>query len=342
MLQSVRHKLPQNRQSNSIQVRKRKRVTLIAAFKCDQGVVICADTQETADIPGRGSFRVRVTKIKPQSAGGYDVVIGGCGDGYLVDGFTRRLVREISGWPPLLNDESIENKIVSLALDYHSTHVAMAYGSQPPQPLDFLLCLKRKNDPNIILWELRDTDIIPTEGYSLLGWEEPIYEYEVKWLYRDGLRISQAALLGIRLFSMAKETSNYIGGDTQLIVVTASGMTAVDQQQVNTLEDRVETFNAGIARLVLDLPDTSIDQKEFAEYLTEFKRLAMNTRESYIGEWRGRSLYRALFDPTWKGDTAQQNPPGTHATRTPLEDGRVLVDFTTTINLDPYDEDDNT
>ncbi|MDX6500316.1 MAG: hypothetical protein QOG23_3576 [Blastocatellia bacterium] len=326
---------------SQITERKRKRVTLIAAFKCDQGVVICADTKETISIPHQGEYRVRVTKIKPQSAGEYDIVIGGAGDAHLVDGFSRKLVSEIAGWQPSLDDESIETRITSLAMDYHSTHVALAYHGHPPDPLNFLLCIKRKNDPNILLWELRDTVIIPTEGYSLLGWEEAIYEYEVKWLYREGLRISQAALLGIRLFAMAKETSNYIGGDTQLIVVTASGMEAVDQEQVNTLEDRVETFNNAMARLVLGLPDTSIDQQEFANYLTEFRRLALNTRESYIGEWRGRSLYRAIFDPTWKGDTVQQNPPGMRADRTRLEDGRVMVDFSTTINVDGYDEEDD-
>jgi hypothetical protein len=161
-------------------------VTLIAAFKCDTGVVVCADTKETVEIPGRGQYRVKVAKIEPQDAGAYDVVIGGAGDGYLVDGFTRKLVNEIATWPPLLDDETIENRITALSLDYHSTHVAAASAAavaahSPIDPLDFLLCLKRKGDPNVILWELRDTVIIPTDTYSLVGWEEPIYEYEVSW-----------------------------------------------------------------------------------------------------------------------------------------------------------------
>src|ERR1043166_1209008 len=120
MLPTKRHRLPHNHQSKAIQFRKHKRVTLIAAFKCDKGVVLCADTEETVDLPGRGSYRVRVTKIKPQVAGQYDVVIGGAGDAHLVDGFTRRLVAEIGSWSTPLDDAAIENKVSDLLLDYHS------------------------------------------------------------------------------------------------------------------------------------------------------------------------------------------------------------------------------
>src|SRR2546423_9710988 len=261
MLHNTRHE-PQSLKSK-FTVRRSKRVTLIAAFKCDQGVVISADSQETVSIPGQGEYRVRVKKIKPQSGGAYDVVVGGAGDGYLVDGFARKLVNEIAGWPPQLDDALIEDKVTSLAVDFHSTHVALAYGSQQPKPLDFLLCLKHRNAPGILLCELRDTMFLPVEEYALLGWEEPIYDYEVKWLYRDGLRIAQAALLGIRLFTMAKETSNSVGGNNQLIIVTENGVEAVDQEKVDMLEESTEKFNNALAQLVLDLPDTSIEQSDF-------------------------------------------------------------------------------
>lgn len=338
MLHSTRHKLPHNRQSEAIQIRKNRRVTLIAAFKCDQGVVICADSQETVDIPGRGSFRVSVDKIKPQLAGEYEVALGGAGDAHLVDGFTRKLLAEIARWPPLLEDEAIEERITALSLDYHSTHVAATAASRPPDPLDFLLCLKRKDDPNIILWELRDTLVIPTDTYSLVGLEEPIYEREVSWLYRDDLRIAQAVLLSIRLLAMAKSTSNFIGGNTTLIVVNEGGMEVLDQEQVNTLEERIETFNDALAQLVLDLPDTSIQQSDFRESLRSFQRLVMQVREFYLGQLVGRSLYRAIFDPNWKGDTAKQLPSGTVIERTE-EQGRPVLTFSHKIEeLEELDE----
>src|SRR5207244_3278982 len=97
-----------------------------------------------------------VTKIKPQVAGEYEVVIGGAGDAHLVDGFTRRLVNNIASWPGSLNEATIESKISDVLLDYHSKQVA---ATPRADALDFILCLKAKSDPKITLWELQDVEI---------------------------------------------------------------------------------------------------------------------------------------------------------------------------------------
>ena len=51
---------------------KRKRVTLIAAIRYVDGVVLCADSQETV-----GDYRVSVDKIKPRDCNHYELVVGG-------------------------------------------------------------------------------------------------------------------------------------------------------------------------------------------------------------------------------------------------------------------------
>jgi len=111
---------------------------------------------------------------------------------------------------------------------------------------------------------------------------------------------------------MAKNTSDYVGGDTQLIVVTDAGMEAVDQEQVDMLEERVEAFNNALAKLVLDLPDTSILQSEFLASLKKFQKLVMQVRDSYLGHLVGRSLYRAFYDKEWKGDIPSRHSRRTH------------------------------
>jgi len=71
-------------------------VTLIAGIRCAEGVVLCADSQETLDIPERGQYRVQVEKIRPQDVGEYQIVVGGSGDGPLVDGFTDAFVEDVA------------------------------------------------------------------------------------------------------------------------------------------------------------------------------------------------------------------------------------------------------
>lgn len=49
-------------------------MTLIAGFRCTDGAVICADSQETA-----GEWRVNVHKLVPFDAGNSQVGIAGTG-----------------------------------------------------------------------------------------------------------------------------------------------------------------------------------------------------------------------------------------------------------------------
>src|SRR6266404_1434242 len=94
--------------------RKRRRVTLIAAFKCLEGVVICADSQETLSVitpDGPADYRCQVTKIRPEIAGQYYVVGGGAGDGDLIEAFTDRLLAEVQSWEGVLDAPTIKEKV---------------------------------------------------------------------------------------------------------------------------------------------------------------------------------------------------------------------------------------
>src|SRR5713101_2676389 len=74
--------------------RRRRRMTLIAGLRCEDGAVICADTQETVEIDGC-SYRASVQKIKPREVGNFDLSIGGSGVGDLIDAFIARAERTI-------------------------------------------------------------------------------------------------------------------------------------------------------------------------------------------------------------------------------------------------------
>src|SRR6266487_229238 len=65
---------------------KRRRMTLISAFRTDRGAVLHADSEENF-----GSFRRSVQKIVPKRMGNLDVIIAGSGIGQLIEGFTGKL-----------------------------------------------------------------------------------------------------------------------------------------------------------------------------------------------------------------------------------------------------------
>jgi hypothetical protein len=70
---------------------RRRTVTLISAWRCHEGIVLHADSQET-----NGSHRVTVQKLNPEPMGALMVVVTGSGDGNLIQSFIIRLRRRLA------------------------------------------------------------------------------------------------------------------------------------------------------------------------------------------------------------------------------------------------------
>ncbi len=96
-------------------------MTLIAGFKCTDGYVLCADSQETVT---RNGFDYRVTrqKLAPIAVGKVPMAVAGSGDGDLIDAFVGRFSQKyqhseiaeldcaISRWPDVCSAGAIHRR----------------------------------------------------------------------------------------------------------------------------------------------------------------------------------------------------------------------------------------
>ena len=169
-----------------------KRVTLIAAFRCDGGVILCADSQETV-----GDYRVNVKKIEPAATGVYRAVIGGAGHGPLIDGFAERLRDELATWTGGLKPPDLKRNIRKLLLDYHRNEVAVTPIKRKDKEIRFIICIRDASTGYVHLWETRGPTLKTIERFSLIGFEDAIYTHEVDRLYRSNAPILRCILLGI-------------------------------------------------------------------------------------------------------------------------------------------------
>lgn len=246
-------------------------MTLIAAFRCDAaghpGLVLCADTQETV-----GDIRVTVNKLSPQDWGHYQLAIAGAGSGDLVDAFAYKLGLAIASWPVGAKEEFVREAIRDLLLDFHEHEVRLfPVDGESEKFCDFLVCIKPRGiEDQFFLWQLRGPTITPVSDYALIGISAAIYTHELRRLYRSRLSSSQAVLLAIHLLSLAKATSNYVGGQTDIVVLRRTALHPYSHQDVHTLESRILAFNEQIAQLVLACPDATIPRAEFQAMLAVF------------------------------------------------------------------------
>lgn len=314
MSQSMRHRpLACQVKSKFTRSRKRKRVTLIAAFRCYEGVVLCADSQETIDIPGRGEYRVNVTKIEPRETGECEIVIGGGGDGDLVDDFVDQLTDRIGGWTGPQTESQMRQEIRAFVVHFYEVDVQLSPAHPDDKNLGFVVCLKHRSQPEIFLWRVRGLRVFPIPDKTLLGWEEAIYWHEVDRLYQPNSISNHAMLLGIHLFLIAKATSNVISGETKIILARDNGIHVIPPADVTGFEEMLRAFNKMVDELRLTLPNMSIPMDEFRVYVTDFKDRVIDLHERLLGRSMEDLLKRALTDPNYKGDPYSRVPPGTRA-----------------------------
>jgi hypothetical protein len=68
-----RHQVPRSKPER---FPKKRSMTLISGFRCDEGLAVCADSQETVTIDGN-EYRVTRQKIKSVKCGNFELAIGG-------------------------------------------------------------------------------------------------------------------------------------------------------------------------------------------------------------------------------------------------------------------------
>jgi len=268
-------------------------------------VVLCADSQETISIPERGEFRVNVNKIEKSDAGEYEVVIGGSGDGDLVDDFVEQLSDRISGWPAVYTETEMRDDIRNFTQHYHEVYVALSPADPADKHLAFIVCVKNKSRPEVFLWRVSDLRVSAVRDKTLLGWEEAIYWHEVDHLYQPNWVSNHAILLGLHLFTIAKATSNYISGPTKVLLVCDRGVFTIPPDDVEELERMLSGFNKKVDELRLILPNTTIPFAEFAAFVRQFADDVINMKRELLG----RMSIKMLFEET-QGDVFQKLPLG--------------------------------
>jgi hypothetical protein len=303
-------------------------MTLIAAFRTSEGVVICADSQETLGNPtiyGAHDYRCTVNKLQPQTQVAYQWVCGGSGDGDLIDGFIERLRDEIGSWSSDLKAPDIKDKLRLINHDYRSHEVAAS--GVADEGLDFLFCLKPQDSESEPLLFKIGRSVRPVSDYALIGWDEGIYRHDVQRFYRENMPALPNILLGIHVLLLAIATNNNCGPPIKIIVATKSGISEVPAKHVTELRNRVNLFNKLLDQITLDLSDTSVPIQEFRDRVTEFRDNAVILHDHFINSHVWGSFLQVLGDKAWKPDPVQEMPPGSVVTSTPEGEGRI-VEFT--------------
>jgi hypothetical protein len=287
-------------------------VTLIAGFKCEGGVVLCADTLEEA-IPVKYSVDKLIVYEKEWCRVGF----AGSGDqGDLIDTVVERIRERLDEDKPD-SLALVKASIRAALVDVYSNDIAAF--PQPPPPADpidtqvlLLIAVRAKNDSEASLLLGNCSVLHEAEPYELRGIGE-VVRFVAQRLYRETLSLMETRLLCVHLLSLSKKNLTGVGGESHIVVLTNDGWIYKESiKETELIETGLEHFDRVFGDLFLAFADTGLSEDEFFPRLQKFVNLTKRLRKELCDRFAKQHLSWAINDPSYVGDPYRKLPDGTH------------------------------
>ncbi|UWZ81831.1 Ntn hydrolase family protein [Occallatibacter riparius] len=235
-------------------------VTIVAGFKCDGGIVLCADTQETA-----GAAKKNVTKLQVHH-GFFNPLSGekdrrfaaafcGAGDGPFIDKLLNEVWAAIR-WCESLSDACViaESKIKSTYEEYGRIfqnglcpQVDLLYGIT----MDEFSCLFSATGP--VVNDVTDY-ISGGAGYYLS-------DFIASRMYSPSMNVKLGVTLAAYILLQCKEHVEGCGGESHIAVLRESGKSGyVATSIVQEITDFLYESDPEIGKFLLSVADLDVSQ----------------------------------------------------------------------------------
>lgn len=287
--------------------RRRNRVTIAAGFKCEGGIVLCADTQETS-----GDIKLSVQKLVRYEREWCQAGLAGSGwNGILIDTLIQNIMHALDrGYDDI---GRIEQAISHTLARFYRRDISLHPNLDGYEKvIDLLIALKPKGEDRVWLFRSEAASLKEVATQDVIGCGDVI-RYVAHSLYRDNMPMSQAVTLGVHLVSLAKKHVDKVGGETNILEITSDGRLGWERIEDSERQERfLDRFNEALKEITLLFPDTSIPNDEvFQKLAIVFARLK-ELREQYFDEAIQSDLIQAITDPDgFQGHTYEHFRPGT-------------------------------
>jgi 20S proteasome alpha/beta subunit len=271
-------------------------VTIIAGFKCGEGVIICADTQETV-----GDIKRNVPKLRFEPSGAIGVLgtprglaaafCGATNNGVFLDEIVDDAWKNAQRAASL--DEACELIKASLKNSYKEFGRIYQVGFCPDAELIYGVKMGRTSR----LFYALGPAIVEKEGYSTGGQGIYMSDFLTSRMYRDHLSLRQCVILAAYVLFEAKEHVVGCGGHSEIAVLRNdeehSGV--IDWGHTKSLTDLVSYPDQPLGRILLDFANLDLDDEAFQERATKELKSLMIMRaheRDQLQQWD--SLWKAI------------------------------------------------
>jgi 20S proteasome alpha/beta subunit len=269
-------------------------MTYIAAFHCKDGIVMCADTQETIQV-GDEAEKQYSEKLYVLDDYSYPIAIGGAGLPEPIDAFAQE-VRERASKEKPNTVEKLVALVKSAINEVYQSDMPVSANPKQFRTAQYLIAAKPSDGPFTLLMVTGKRVYLVTDKKAIIGYATASNNALLKRFFRPDIPMQQAVMLAIFLVLQSKAINEGVGFDTQVAVVTAKAAALEEAPYIANSEQRVSDFLRLTDALFLASIDNSIPPSQFPEVLRQFGTAVSELRDRFL-----RETAAIMLDLTFSG-----------------------------------------
>jgi 20S proteasome alpha/beta subunit len=284
-----------------------KLMTIAAGFYCTDGLVLCADTQETIV----GYSKVNTQKMTQVSTEFYNVVFTGAGDSGLIDMTVQLMDQALTSRKPSAGWE-IEKVLRDSLIGTFNAHIApwsqFPAEDRPAVP-DLLIGLQFPTAA--LLYRASGTTFRSVRESQCVGTGVVLANSLIAKLFDYQMSIAQGWLIALYILHQAKTWVDGCGGNSDILLLSNSDrkITRIPTADVTQMEQHFADFDVYLRPVLLSVADRKMSQKQVDDRINEF-RLGMLTLRGKFMEFEefARHLYTLTGIPITDDVITPQGP----------------------------------
>ena len=258
-------------------ISKRKNaLSIIAGFKCSEGIILCADTQEVIGPSKRSVPKLRFEPSnEPRSVEGLAVAFCGSGDN---GPFIDRLVQD--AWDKGQKGKTLGEVCRLIQKSIESTYKHYGDISQPGYCPTAGLIYGVKMYGMCRLFSASGYVINEMDEYTAFGIGQYMASFLASRMYDRRLNLRQCAILAAYILFQAKDHVEGCGGESHIAVLRENGVSGLAvQRNIVAWTELLSLVDDRIGNLLINAADIELESRNFTEQGRNLI-LAINT-------WRG-------------------------------------------------------
>lgn len=265
-------------------------MTIAAGLLCDEGVVLCADTQET--IPGY--VKTDTEKMRTFLRPIYNISFTGAGDSDLIEmtieEIDRRLTLEnpTALWPIL---KAIKDALADVFKKRIGPYGVFSPETRPEIPT---LLIVIQFSAATLLYKASGTKLRRLHESDCIGMGVILGKSLIGQLFDPKISLTQSGLIAVYIFNQVKRWVDTCGGKSDILLIfnRDKNIIRIPTDKVEELEKHFDEFSLRVRPVLMAAADATVPHSEYEKAMHQFAIDVLALRGKFM---EMKQFFRSLY-----------------------------------------------